>query len=306
MKKLYVLFLVLIISIKSFTQCAYDSLKASAKLAHQFENYQDEFSLLSQVVRFQLSTPSDYEKLIEVTDKIKLNEKKQYKIVKEGLEKGLSPVQMNQLDLIHLKKSIYWDSILTIQDSLYKSYLLNLDQDWIQLLANMKYIDQEIRKRYLYLAKDSLQNEILSIKFRTTIDSLNWINLTQMIHKKGFPTVQEIGHSAMNNLWLLLWHHRESYLQTDEWLFIQTKIIERINNQQLRSDYLTYFEDYKSVKNNEPMKFGTMLYYYSTLPMYNEMLLDKAINSNREKVGLCSIQLYLKSEQLPLPKYLKD
>lgn len=306
--KLILLKLCVFISFSNLSQNNYDILNTKGLINLNKGDTLEALENFLIAVEYHESSPFDFSKAIICSSHLK-RDSLTYKLLYEGTRKGLSFERINDMNLSGFKKSELWLTFISKKDSIYSSYQNSLDKEWIDAINNMKYMDQKVRSSYLNLSTDSVKNSELTKLLMSTIDSLNFETLLALTKKKGFPTTETVGYYGINNIWLLLWHHRGiEYYKNPMWIEIKPYIIDAMKNGKLRLDFLSTFEDYYAVELKQPMCYGTMFSYYRYFPEYNSIqVLDvNQIDERRKQIGLCPIELHLESLELPLPLGLKN
>lgn len=255
---------------------------------------------------FESRKPFDHLKAISI-----LVKKQQYelatKLIEEALAMGYPFKAIEGKDLNKLQETAYWHALLLKKDSIAKSYTALLDQEWIQLLDNMKYADQEIRKPYMRSLNDSILKS-KTLFAMELVDSFNFNNLLKRTKTNGFPNYNTVGYSGVNNAWLILWHHRgKEYSTNPLWIEIKPYIEKEINEGNLPRDFLVMFIDHNEIENGRPMIYGSLFSYYRGRPEYDSLeVVDKEnLNKRRLDKGLAPIELWLESMKLPMPKALQ-
>jgi hypothetical protein len=94
-----------------------------------------------------------------------------------------------------------YEQYLLQRDSLQQVYVNSIDTIYLKELELLKLADQANR------SGDSLS---------LLTDSLNFDKLLELIGPRGYPTLRKVS-SGYNIAWLLLWHHRDEYPDSDQW-----------------------------------------------------------------------------------------
>lgn len=122
------------------------------------------------------------------------------------------------------------------------------------------------------------------------VDSLNFEYLIHYFGKHGFPDPRRLGQ-ARADLEILLWHHRGSeYPGSSQWQralpFIQRAMAAGV----LPPDYLAMLDDYSDKEAGRPMRYGVLLFYYSSSPAELYFVNRGTLNANRAAIGLGTIE----------------
>ena len=140
------------------------------------------------------------------------------------------------------------------------------------------------------------------------IDSLNFDGILKLSKERGFPSVKSIGEKSFEDLFILLWHHRgKEFYENPNWINLKAYIDIEIKNKTIpKSFYVPFEDDYRLTINNS-MYFGSLYASYSGRPEFNTLTVENKyeLNKRRKEIGLCSIELWLKSLSLPIPEKLK-
>ncbi len=256
--------------------------------------------------KFKSYTPFDHLKAISL-----LTKNSQYesaaKLIEEVLTMGYSFSSIENKELKGLKKTPYWSEILTKKDSLVNVYTESLDKEWIKLLENMTYADQEIRRPYMKSLKDSILRG-KTLFAMELVDSINFSNLLKRTKSSGFPNYKNVGYLGVSNAWLILWHHRGTEYSTNPmWTEIKPYIEKEIKEGKLPKDFLVMFIDHNEIENGRPMIYGSLFGYYRGQPEYDtlEVFEKDMLNKRRAEKGLAPIELWFESMKLPIPKGLQ-
>lgn len=249
-------------------------------------------------------TPFDHLKAISL-----LTQKDDYviavELIKDVLSMGYHFESIEKKQLHGLKNSTHWSSLQLVKDSIRDTYEKSIDQEYVKLLENMVYMDQEIRKPYMKSLQDSLLKE-KTLFAMELVDSLNFNNLMRQTKSKGFPNYNSVGYLGVNNAWLILWHHRGEYETNPNWQEIKPYIEKEIAEGKLPKDFLAMFLDYNEIEHDRPIIYGTIYGYYRGQPEYDKLKVinRETLNQRRAEIGLAPIELWLKSMNLPMPKTL--
>lgn len=114
------------------------------------------------------------------------------------------------------------------KDSLLAIHLKSIDTVYYNALVEMEKLDQSDR--------DPRNNK------RFYNDSLNFEKLILLSTEKGFPTYQKTG-SGCNIAGLLLWHHRDSYPNSNQWQRIIPLIKKEIFKGTFDPEYFKRFDE---------------------------------------------------------------
>lgn len=277
-----------------------------AKIALNNGDTTNSLELYSKAFEFKSFTPFDHLKVISL-----LVEKQEFEYATELIEDILSMgypfASIESKDLNGLQLTEHWSALLINKDSIINDYLSKLDQDWVRLLENMAYIDQEIRKPYMKSMNDSILKR-KTLFAMELVDSINLNNLFERTQTNGFPTYETVGYLGLNNVWLILWHHRGTEFTTNPiWIELKPYIEKAINEGDLPKDFLVMFVDHNEIESGKPMIYGSLFGYYRGQPEYDtiEILEIETLNQRRLEKGMAPIELWLESMKLPIPKALK-
>ena len=256
--------------------------------------------------QYEQQTPFDY--LVAISLLTELN---QYEQAAPLIEKVISigyPFKfLEEKDLNNMKTTTYWDEILLKKDAIVKKHKNSLDQNWVQELKHMTYIDQQMRQVYMRSLRDSVlkQKTLFAMEL---VDSINFSHLLKLTKEFGFPTYQTVGYDGVYDTWMLLWHHRGVEFSTNPiWQEIRPYIEMEMEIGGLQKDFLVMFIDNDEVEHGRPMIYGSLYAYYRGQPEYDQLsVIDKEkLNERRSIVGLAPMNLWLESLKLPMPEQLK-
>jgi len=125
----------------------------------------------------------------------------------------------------------------------------------------------------------------LDTKAMGIVDSLNFEYLIRYFGKHGFPDPHRLGH-ARGDLDILLWHHRGSeYPGSSQWQCALPYIRHTMAAGGLRPDFLSMFDDYSDKEAGRPMRYGVLLFYYSSYPAELYLVDRSTLNANRAAIG---------------------
>lgn len=229
------------------------------------------------------------------------------KVTRKLLAIGYPIQEIESKVSLNFKNSNQWNNIQKCKDSIVENYDKNLNKNWITELGKMTFSDQEIRKVYMKSFNDSVRKEQLLFSMNI-IDSINFNHLLATTKLFGFPTYKTVGYSGVNDVWILLWHHRGKEFEMNPlWKEIMPFIEKEISAGNLDKDFLSMFIDDNEIANGRPMVYGTLYGYFRGLPEFDQygVIDPKEINLRRKQVGLAPIELWLETLKLPLPKKLK-
>lgn len=120
----------------------------------------------------------------------------------------------------------HYDAYLLQKDSLRQEYVNSIDTVYFKELELLKLADQANR------IGDSLS---------LLTDSLNFEKLLELIDQRGYPTLRKAS-SGYNIAWLLLWHHRDEYPDSDQWKQIIPIIEQEIKKGEVTPMFFQVFD----------------------------------------------------------------
>ena len=260
----------------------------------------------SKAFEFKSFTPFDHLKAISLLVE-KQNFENAIGLIEDVMSMGYPFSSIESKDLNGLQQTKHWSTLLINKDSIINAYLSKLDQDWVRLLESMAYIDQEIRKPYMKSMNDSVLKR-KTLFAMELVDSINLNNLLERTKTNGFPTYETVGYLGLNNVWLILWHHRGTEFTTNPlWIELKPYIEKAINEGGLPKDFLVMFVDHNEIESGKPMIYGSLFGYYRGQPEYDtiEIMEIESLNQRRLEKGMAPIELWLESMKLPIPKALE-
>jgi uncharacterized protein with HEPN domain len=305
-KRLLFLIVVCIKQLNIFAQNEISLLSAKAKIALIKDDTTLALKYYLAEIDLNPSKPFDYltavKYLDETNDYINLD-----KVVRKLLAIGYPIQEIDSKVSSNFKNSNQWNSIQKSKDSIVENYNKSLNKNWLNELGKMTFSDQEIRQVYMKSFKDTVRKEKLLFSMNI-IDSINFDHLLATTKLYGFPNYKTVGYSGVNDVWILLWHHRGKEFEVNPlWKEIMPFIEKEISVGNLDKDFLTMFIDDNEIANGRPMVYGTLYGYFRGLPEFDqyEVIEPKDINLRRKQVGLAPIDLWLEALKLPLPEKLK-
>jgi hypothetical protein len=209
---------------------------------------------------------------------------------------------------ISFKASKEWNLLLERKDSLCLTFEKSINKEWISELNKMTYIDQEIRKVYMGSFKDSIRKQKLLFSMNV-IDSINFVNLLNYTKSNGFPTYKTVGYAGVNDVWVLLWHHRGTEFDSNPiWKEIKPYIEKELTNENLDKDFLAMFIDHNEIENGRPMIYRSLFGFYRSQPEYDNLTVIDPVNLDlrRKEIGLAPFELWIESLKLPIPSKIRD
>ena len=305
-KRLLFLIVICITQLNIFAQNEIALLSAKAKIALIKDDTTLALKYYLAEIDLNPSKPFDYltavKYLDETNDYINLD-----KVVRKLLGIGYPIQEIDSKVSSNFKNSNQWNSIQKSKDSIVENYNKSLNNNWLNELEKMTFSDQEIRQVYMKSFKDTVRKEKLLFSMNI-IDSINFDHLLATTKLYGFPNYKTVGYSGVNDVWILLWHHRGKEFEVNPlWKEIMPFIEKEISAGNLDKDFLTMFIDDNEIANGRPMVYGTLYGYFRGLPEFDqyEVIDPKDINLRRKQVGLAPIDLWLEALKLPLPEKLK-
>lgn len=172
-----------------------------------------------------------------------------------------------------------------------KQSLLSIcyNKDLSQLIDSLALVDQHIRK---YILQNKLSATYL-YKEITKTDSLHYIILDSIFKLYSYPDIYTVGENSSYNFWLLVQHQ-------DNRPEFQCKVLSSLkkcvkNNSASKSNY-AYLLDRVKVNSNKLQVYGTQVKLNSDSSSYvpMPMIQPNKLNNRRKKVGLSTIEEYIK------------
>jgi hypothetical protein len=108
---------------------------------------------------------------------------------------------------VEFKQSIYYNQLTDSADFYLKKFNNRVNQDYINLIDSLYYIDQRIiRKNRSVRGKFDIIKKSLP-KNRFELDSSNWLVLSKLIDSLGFPSEQNVGKNAYGKVCIIIHHN---------------------------------------------------------------------------------------------------
>ncbi len=155
------------------------------------------------------------------------NFSKAYDYLMTGALKGLDVSIFNTDETQIFKETLYANKYNLIKDSLLAVHFNSIDTNYYQFLRELKERDQLVRDNSDEMYKN---------------DSINFNQLIDIIAKKGFPTFETVGY-GYNIAWLLLWHHRDEYPNSENWGKIISIIEKEIEKGKVDPRFFEMFDE---------------------------------------------------------------
>ena len=286
-------------------QNEYSTFIAKAKI-HANKNEHDQ-SLKLHLKAFEYARPLTFDCMFALKESIQLkNDSVTNELALLCSSIGCTNSQLDKIDFGAFKNSNYWERYLEKRDSINIEYDKNLDHEWITDIGKMEFMDQQIRGVFMSSFNDSAKREEAIIAM-SVIDSLNFNYLVKKTKEKGFPTPITVGQRWFDNAFLILWHHRGSeFYENPLWIEIKPYIEKEINAGNIPKSFFAMFEDHYRIMNEKPMLYGSLYGYYRNSEEYNTLTVydQPNLNKRRKEIGLCTLELWLESLELQIPKSL--
>lgn len=150
--------------------------------------------------------------------------------LQKGTVKGLTIAAFYSDEKTRFFETPAGNEFLQIQDSLIGIHASSIDMAYYMALRELKERDQFIRDGSVAMIRN---------------DSLVFDELIRLGLKKGFPTFKCTGYGA-NYAWLILWHQRDLYPDSDQWKQVIPLIEKQMDQGLLEPKMFEPFEDYKT------------------------------------------------------------
>lgn len=147
------------------------------------------------------------------------------------------------------------------------------DSTWIKALIEMKELDQSDRSDESKYLKN---------------DSINLERMLSMTLDRGFPIAGKVG-ASYGIVHLLLWHHRGELGRSPSFERYIALVESAIHTGEVEPDFLCGLLDFDDHEAGRPMRFGTLLNYFSGTG-HVELVERNQLNKNRASVGLPPIE----------------
>lgn len=189
----------------------------------------------------------------------------------------------------------------------FESIKQSIDTSYSNSIFRLDSIRLKLLKQYPKTNQTSLD----SVNYTNKIiaqDSLNFLTLSQLIKKKGFPTRKKIGDAFFTANRLLFLEAKKMENKESEWVNIIPLINKEINNENLKPFYLEQLREQYLYETDQPLEYGIRLTVYRLLkksPIIHYANPEE-INIRRKKIGLCSVQVQAWAYAMELPEHLQN
>lgn len=176
-----------------------------------------------------------------------------------------------------------------------KEYLHHLSSPYYSIeITKILAQDQAVRLLPMIVDtwKDSLNNYIFNQQLGYA-DSVNFIELKELIKKNGLPTVQKIGNNQFSLVFMAAMHISVNSLTPEAFHFFDSVFIKTVEIGQMNPEYYMFFRDAVSRKTKDCQIYGYLIYKH---PMYGRSFFTfcddyaPTINKNRKKIGAGAIE----------------
>lgn len=175
-----------------------------------------------------------------------------------------------------------------------KAYLCQLkNPEYAIEIEKILIQDQSARilPRIINTWEDSL-NKFIYNKQIGFVDSLNFIELKELIIKNGLPTVEKIGYEQYNLVFMAAMHISVTESLSSAFQFFDSVFIKTVNAGQMNPEFYMFFRDAVSRKLNDCQEYGYLQFKH---PTYGRSLFtfcddnEAEINKKRKTIGAGTI-----------------
>ena len=201
-------------------------------------------------------------------------------------------------DLMELRKSKLWDSIVYYVSINYKRKSLNYNILLKRKLDTIYINDQICRNK---LNEALIRNESNTPAFKLlqkTVDSIDKINLktvTELLDEYGWISKDSIGDSASTALFLVI-QHSDTFYQSKYINLLKGKA----NMNQAKPMHYAMLYDRLQMNRGLPQKYGTQVSFNEVTKKYELWKVESLhnIDIERKKMGMGSLKSYLEFFQI--------
>lgn len=167
----------------------------------------------------------------------------------------------SDIDLINLHSDSRWITSITKIEELKMKEEINYNHSLIALIDSLKNEDQKWRNNLTQLnnneLKDSLNitREIIYNEI-AKVDSLNTIQIRDIVKKYGFPNIDIAGENGSNNFWLIV-QHQDKYPLLQDSILTLMKI--EVDKGKASSTNYAYLIDRVKVNTGQLQIYGTQM-----------------------------------------------
>lgn len=206
--------------------------------------------------------------------------------------KNLKHIKQDK-DLTSLHSTKEWKKILARVEANLAEYEKDFDKPLKEQLEKIYVRDQTLRQLYKE-AEDKFGRESDEMKYFWSLmseqDSLNVIEVTNIIDKRGWIGKSLVGEQANKTLWLVIQHAP---------LDIQKKYLpllkESVKKGESKGSQLALLEDRIEMRNGKPQIYGSQIKTDENGKKYVYKIKEpEYVNQRRKEVGLGPIESYVK------------
>lgn len=209
------------------------------------------------------------------------------KIVADMIKNGSSLneiIENNESIFSFVSKTKLWNDLKYIKPE--------VDYETIIEISKWLALDQFIRNR---------ADDICIYKYLAEVDSINTINLFELIKKQGFPGFYKLGIYT-NDIILLIMHSSTNPSTDKYWEFYFKPLLlsEAKKGNISYNDFAVITDRYQNYKYGNQI-YGTFNYRDSFITIEN----IKEVDNRRAEIGLPKLYIEAKRKRIPLPKDYK-
>jgi tetratricopeptide (TPR) repeat protein len=273
----------------------YKSLIVSADSLYKLKEYQKAMPLCKKAFKIEHKNPNDLYNAACIAA-LSGHEKLAFKWLDLALKNGWSNVAhlKTDTDLTTLHDSKKWAKLVATMQTVVDKIEANYDKPLQSKLLAIFDDDQAIRRQYIAAQKEfghqSKQVDSLS-KIMLYKDSINLIQITEILDKYGWVGSDKVGGQANHTLFLVIQH---ADLKTQQKYLPMMRAAVKNNN--ASSSALALLEDRVALAEGKKQIYGSQIGYDSetnksyVLPLEDPDNVDK----RRAKMGLGSFADYVK------------
>ena len=229
--------------------------------------------------------------------------KKGFEYLNKAVELGWKNVDhlLSDPDLESLHDTKDWESIVGIAEKNKQEYEKDMNIPLKEQLEDIMIKDQALRGFY-QIAQEKYGKDSKQMKYFWSLmareDSLNTIDVVDIIEGNGWPGKSEVGGMANTAVWLVI-QHADLELQEKYLPMLKASVKEGESN----GSHLALLEDRIRMRNDKPQLYGSQ-YYFNKETEQNEFFQisdPEKVNERRAEVGLGPIEDYAERNSIKWP-----